>query len=209
MLYQLDDTRRFLSLAHPPAREYLDGVVQSIATPEVIEGTTISAFSKGNSVTAGGNPYDYAEKAIYDAGVLNNYDMDNLDDTTYNIYLDTYGNLIGIEIVTEKNQYVFITGYNYTANNLVNANAEAAAIFADDGRMEKIDVDVADSDFTGIAAWTTTGGDIRDNSVNKWYTYSEKDGAYKLDYVEDQFQEPPCQIFHKRGHDHSSQEQKE
>ena len=54
-------------------------------------------------------------------------------DKTYNIYLDQYGNFIGAELYSGKDQYVFITGYDrpessiavsVSANDKMKENAE-------------------------------------------------------------------------------------
>ena len=171
-----------------------EGVVQSMEAPEVLSEVTLNAFSKGESVTTGGAKYDYAATAAYADGVLNNYDNSNLGDTTYNIYLDQYGYLIGIEIVTEKNEYVFITGYDYTASDRVDSTATATAIFAATGEMTRSDVDVEDSVFKDANAdWREEASTPNDNEgrlENTWYTYTvDKNNVYTLKYVERQLSE--------------------
>ncbi|MCF2665346.1 hypothetical protein JQM66_12435, partial [Oscillibacter valericigenes] len=165
-----------------------DGVVQTIVDPETIDEATLTEFSKGKSVTTGGTKYEYAETAVYEAGTLNNYDNDNLDNVTYDMWLDQYGYLIGIKIVTEKTKYLFVTGYDMGSSNLTNKTAEASVIFADDGTMDTIKVNVGKSTFAAGEQWVWNTGDITDAGVNKWYTYSEKDGVYTLKSVAAQFQ---------------------
>ena len=47
---------------------------------------------------------------------MNNYDNKNLDDKTFDLYLDQYGYLIGIEQVEDDVEYVFITSYESPAS---------------------------------------------------------------------------------------------
>ena len=81
------------------------GEVQTFVPAETIKDTEITSFKKGSNVTVGGTKYEFNAAAYYDNEALkvytgeNNNDTINLKDTTYNVYLDTYGNLIGLEEV--------------------------------------------------------------------------------------------------------------
>ena len=80
------------------------GEVQTFVPAETIKDTEITSFKKGSNVTAGGTKYEFNAAAYYDNEALKVYTGEtagsiNLKDTTYNIYLDTYGNLIGLEEV--------------------------------------------------------------------------------------------------------------
>ena len=55
-----------------------------------------------------------AAKAYYDEDTLEDYDQALLTDMTYNVYLDQYGNVIGVELYEGALNYVFITGYDRT-----------------------------------------------------------------------------------------------
>ena len=57
-----------------------------------------------------------------------NYDNNNLDDKTFNIYLDTYGYLIGIEQV-EDDVIMCSSPLMTVKSHLTNKTAEATAIF--------------------------------------------------------------------------------
>ena len=148
------------------------GEVRSVEDVDIVADATITAFSLGRNITADGEKYDYATTAEYDYEVLDAYSDTNMKEQTYNIYLDPYGNLIGLDIVEAINNYVFITGIESLAgSNLEKVNYEAFGIFMD-GQGKKIDVKAA----TGTVL--TSG-----NSVNRWYTYSESDGVYTLTEV--------------------------
>lgn len=43
--------------------------------------------------------------------VLDDYDDTNMKDTTYNVYLDAYGYAIGVEVVEESSNYLFLTAW--------------------------------------------------------------------------------------------------
>ena len=154
------------------------GEVQTFVPAETIKGTEITSFKKGSNVTVGGTKYDFSKAAYYDNEALkvytgeNNNDTINLKDTTYNVYLDTYGNLIGLEEVDAVDNYVFITGADENSSNLATKTTDANALFLD-GTSKVIEV-------------SKTKGDGFDNTtispvINKWFTYTvDKNGVYTL-----------------------------
>ena len=154
------------------------GEVQTFVPAETIKDTEITSFKKGSNVTVGGTKYDFSKAAYYDNEALkvytgeNNNDTINLKDTTYNVYLDTYGNLIGLEEVNAVDNYVFITGADTNNSNLATKTTDANALFLD-GTSKVIEV-------------SKTKGDGFDNTtispvINKWFTYTvDKNGVYTL-----------------------------
>ena len=161
--------------------------VQTIAPVETVSKTSITNFSKKDYLTAGGTKYEYSDGASYDKDVLKQYTygaVANLKDKTYNLFLDAYGYVIGVEIVDDVKNYVFITGYESFKNVLSNAKTDANAIFVD-GTSKTITVNV-DEDLKQVGAnnalanWAAAGN----ATLNKWYTYTEKkDGTYDLELV--------------------------
>lgn len=161
------------------------GEVQTFVPAETIKGTEITSFKKGSNVTVGGTKYDFSKAAYYDNEALkvytgeNNNDTINLKDTTYNVYLDTYGNLIGLEEVDAIDNYVFITGADANSSNLATKTTDANAIFLD-GTSKVIEV-------------SKTKGDGIDNAdispvINKWFTYTvDKNGVYTLKDINDTY----------------------
>ena len=148
------------------------GEVQTFVPAEAVKDTEITSFKKGSNVTAGGTKYSINAAAYYDAEVLKDYTdgtVTNLKDTTYNIYLDTYGNLIGLEEVDAVDNYVFITGADNGSSNLSTKTNDANAIFLD-GTSKVIEVS------------NTKGDGVADSPiVNKWFTYTvDKNGVYTL-----------------------------
>ena len=113
-------------------------------TPEVIDGTEISAFKKDSWVNAEGTQYNYADAIQYDDDVLDEYDQNNMKDTTYRIFLDKYGYAIGVEIIEEADNYVFLTGIDGRTSNLVNKTAEGNIIHLD-GTMETVKINMEKS----------------------------------------------------------------
>ena len=152
--------------------------IQTIAPVETINKTTITNFSKKDYLTAAGTKYEYSDGASYDKDVLKQYtygSVANLKDKTYNLFLDAYGYVIGVEIVDDVKNYVFITGYESFKNVLSNAKTDANAIFVD-GTSKVITVNVDDD-----LNWAYQYGE---GQLNKWYTYTEKkDGTYDLELV--------------------------
>ena len=161
------------------------GEVQTFVPAETIKDTEITSFKKGSNVTVGGTTYEFNAAAYYDNEALkvytgeNNNDTINLKDTTYNVYLDTYGNLIGLEEVDAVDNYVFITGADENSSNLATKTTDANAIFLD-GTSKVIEV-------------SKTKGDGIDNAdispvINKWFTYTvDKNGVYTLKDINDTY----------------------
>ena len=194
--------------------------VVAISEPELMEDCTVTAFSKNTkddsaaygsdnlglykSVTTGGEKYDGAVKAYYDASVLNEYDADLLENNSYNVFLDPYGYIIGLDLYEGTRNYVFITGYNRSVDsNISIETSQAAAIFLD-GTIQPITVNVkatneniqavynnadyapyfdSTRDTQGDALWRQGG----EPNENKWYTYTvTDDGVYTLKPVKQQ-----------------------
>ena len=89
--------------------------------------------------------YDYADTVMYDEEVLDQYDDANMKDVTYNVILDAYGYMIGIEQNEDPDQYVFLTGIDGKNSNLSVRNADANVIFMD-GNMDTVTVNMTKSD---------------------------------------------------------------
>ena len=148
------------------------GEVQTFVPAETIKDTEITSFKKGSNVTVGGTKYEFNAAAYYDKDVLKQYTdgtVTNLKDTTYNVYLDTYGNLIGLEEVDAVDNYVFITGADINSSNLATKTTDANAIFLD-GTSKVIEVSKTKGD--GVSPSPV---------VNAWFTYTvDKNGVYTL-----------------------------
>ena len=162
---------------------YAQKEVQSLAIPEVVADTAVTAFSKGNYVVAG-SKYEYSAKAAYKDDVLDAYSDNNMKDTTYNVYLDQYGYLIGIDKVKSATNYVFITGMDTGLSNLTGKTADAFAIFTD-GTTETIKVNTSKSfEDDGTTLMSANASSV----MNTWCTYTvDKNGVYTLTEVADSF----------------------
>ena len=153
-----------------------DGEIQTMVAPEVVSEATVTNFKRTSYVTAGGTQYDYASTAMYDEEVLDQYDDKNMKDVTYNVILDPYGYLIGIELNQDPDQYVFLTGIDLGSSNLAAKNADANVIFMD-GKMDTVTVNMKDSDFD----YDTDGANAQ---LNTWCTYTvDSKGIYTLEEV--------------------------
>ena len=180
--------------------------VVALTEAEVLENSTVTKFSTDDTLvvdklTVDGTQYEAAAKAYFDKDTLEEYDQSLLTDMSYNVYLDPYGNAIGVELYEGTLNYVFITGYDRTGSNISIKTADAAAIFLD-GTMDTITVNVTDTNknidkldgkdendagnLTGddryYEQWTSGG----DRSLNRWYTYTvTENGVYTLKPVGD------------------------
>ena len=179
-----------------------DGEVKTIVPAETVKDVEIEEFSKHDYVKVDGKKetYDYAETgALKDASlgyeVLSNYDKNNLDDTTFKLYLDQYGYLIGIEEVDADEQYVFITAYEKTTSTITRKLTDANAIFAD-GTQKTIKVDLKKSFENTYVDNNKKEQPIYDNwekdgeeTLNQWFKYTVKDDTYRLEYATKQFRD--------------------
>ncbi len=153
-----------------------DGAIQTIEEPEVIAKATMTAFKKDSNVVVEGTKYDYSDTAEWNYKVLDRYTgsgRENLKDKKYDVYLDKYGYAIGIDLVDEVDNYIFITGVDDALSNRHAKNIEASGIFLD-GTMKEITYNSTDS--SNILDNVTNYG-----LVNTWCSYTvNKDGIYTL-----------------------------
>jgi hypothetical protein len=179
------------------SKEAENKTVVDMMDVEILTDRTVTRFSMDNeednstypqegtrikSITTDGTEYKNNVNAYYKATTLNDYNKDLLVDKTYNIYLDQYGNFIGAELYSGKDQYVFITGYDRPESSIAVSTATANAIFTD-GTMKNIKVNVkstneniasrGDENYT---AWAAPG----QNHEEMWYSYTLRDDIYTL-----------------------------
>ena len=152
-----------------------DGAIQTMEAPEILSEASVDSFKLGKYVTADGSQYDYADTAQYDQEVLDKYDNQNMKDVTYNVILDPYGYLIGVELNEDPDQYVFLAGLDSKYSNLSVKEADANVIFVD-GSMKKVTVNMTKSEIA------TAGKNL--SQLNTWCTYTVNDsGVYTLKEV--------------------------
>ena len=160
--------------------------VMTVTPVETVKDVAITSYStdyadadkkdeyKLTKLTAGGNKYETAKKAFEDAEVLYDYNVEQLDDATFDLYLDPYGYVIGARQVEGDDNFMFVVGYDRSSTYLAKAVDKALAIFTD-GTMETIDVKSGD-----------LGTRLDDDPVvNTWYKYTVKNGVYNLEEVAD------------------------
>ena len=170
---------------------YMAKEVKSVATPETIEDTAIDSFKSGKSgnIVVAGTKYSYNKVAQYDADVLGDYTTEggsitNLKDVTYNVYLDQYGYVIGVEEVEAASNYVFITGVDYKYSSLATQNVSANAIFMDG--TSKV-IDVKNNAALKAAIDGQKPDDVAKATVNKWFTYTvNSSDVYTLSTIADE-----------------------
>ena len=105
-----------------------------------------------------------------------NYAETDLKDNTYNLYLDPYGYIIGVECVDEATDYVFVVGYDVGSSVLAKATDKALVILPD-GTMETVEID--DSKLATSEQFKADNA-----TVNQWYKYTtDKNGMFVLKSV--------------------------
>ncbi len=158
-----------------------NGEIKSMATPEIISAASLNEFSKDSYVVSENNKYEYNTTIEYDPDTLENYTgvsgTQQLKDTEYNLYLDAYGYLIGVEVVEAVNNYIFLTGIDQGTSNLKNKTSEAAGILLD-GTFIEFKMNMSNSRKADNTVFT--GHPL----VNSWCTYTvDKDDVYTLKEV--------------------------
>ena len=166
-----------------------DGVILNVIDPKTVEDAAISKFATDDYVVTGGNQYDFAEKINRYNNVLNEYNKEELEDKTYDIYVDQYGYAIGIKLHSGTDKYLLLAGYDKTESNLTLKTAEAQVIFMD-GTMSKVAIDFNETNKK--LERETAPKDVDklvqngDANRNQWFKYTEDDGVYTLTAVADQ-----------------------
>ncbi|WP_337513514.1 S-layer homology domain-containing protein, partial [Dialister succinatiphilus] len=159
-----------------------DGAIQSMVAPEILSDSTITNFRLNKYVTADGTQYNYADTVQYDEDVLDKYDDANMKDITYNVILDEYGYMIGIEQNEDPDQYVFLAGIDRANSNLSVKNADANIIMLD-GTMQTVTVNMTKSDLKN-ALEAVKNGDRNMSQLNTWCTYTvNSSNVYTLEEV--------------------------
>ena len=166
-----------------------DGAIQTMDAPEVLAGSTVSSFRIDKYVVSEGTQYDFASTAEYDVETLYNWTdgtIDpNLKNVTYDIILDPYGYAIGVKLVEEPNQYLFLTGLDLNDSYLGAKNADANVIFLS-GEMDTVSVDLRNSrglkaDGTADGKGTLVDASDKKGQLNTWCTYTvDSNGNYTL-----------------------------
>ena len=160
-----------------------DGVILNVIDPKTVEDAAISKFATGDYVVTGGTQYDFAKKINRYDNVLDKYNKDELEDKTYDIYVDQYGYAIGIKLHSGTDKYLFLAGYDKTVSNLTLKTAEAQVIFMD-GTMSKVEIDFNETNKKLASADALA--QLGDANRNQWFKYTEDDGVYTLTAVADQ-----------------------
>ena len=163
-----------------------DGVVKTVADPTVVTDAYVSSYSSRpvdgipnpdgrlTSVTADGTKYDISAEAYYDPEYLYDYsdDSQQLDGYTYNLLLDSYGYLLGIENVTDDENFFFVVGYEVGSSVLAKTVDKALVIFPD-GTMRTVDAMEKDG--------TPDVTSASESNINAWYNYTiNSDGVYVI-----------------------------
>ena len=176
-----------------------DYTIESIADPEIVSGVTVTDYSVGNDIyadenmptlsnlTADGTRYNASKDAIYDEELLFNYSGDvesQMRDATYDMYLDAYGNILGLKQVNAADNYLFVVGYDVGSDILAKAIDRALVIFPD-GTMKQVNIDDSKLQVYDGNDWVDAPNnrlvDDDEESVNAWFTYTvDDDGLYTL-----------------------------
>ena len=143
-----------------------DYYVASIVKAEKVT-ATVTSYTKDDSVTAGGTKYSY--NATFESD--NNYVIKD----EYDLYLDTYGNVIYTDGVSADDDVIYISQIAKDGK-LTSSKVIGAALFLDGSYKEiTLNKDVAGDKFK----------DYTDEEIAKfadgWYSFKEKsDGSYDL-----------------------------
>ena len=169
--------------------------IQSVAEPQVVADVYINSYSTGkqddddkaymmNSVTADGTKYDASEDAVWDPDYLYNYattanSILQMKDHRYNLYLDQYGYVIGLENVKANTNYAFLIGYQAGSDVLAKADDKALVILIDEetgtAHMETVVAkrsNLGTDDAKQLFSADGTNYNYTNGYINKWITYT-------------------------------------
>ena len=156
-----------------------DGVVQSIALAEKVT-AAVTEYVEEDTVTAGGKEYSYSAKC----GSVDETDYDLKEE--YDLYLDSYGNVLYADGVEAEGSYVYISEFAKSGGLSTNGKVLAYAYFLD-GTEDEITLNkvagskVQAGDVSGSGASSTVDG-----NATGWYRYSLKEsGKYDLKTISD------------------------
>ena len=131
----------------------------TVALPEKVTGA-VTSYTKGKNVTVAGTKYEYADSTVVDGAAYVIKDE-------YDLYLDANGYVLFADGVKADDQYVYVS--EIVKDGVLSKSAYKGAAYFPDGTYEEITVSkIGGSD---PSSDVTTG---------KWYTYTVKDGKYKL-----------------------------
>ena len=162
--------------------------VKEIAPATVVSDVKVSAYKSTDSVTAGGTKYEYNAKALADSQALGqDYMTDTthytLQDTTYDLYLDGNGYVIGVEPHSDE---ATLTDYLFVTDAAKNGFEYQAKVQFMDGTTKTITVKktaVNGGTMTKVNDTDTTAADGK-LVKNQYCTFSvNKNGEYELTYV--------------------------
>ena len=143
-----------------------DYYVASITKAEKVT-ATVTGYTKDDSVTAGGTKYSY--NATFTC------DNDYVIKDEYDLYLDTYGNVIFADGVSADNDVIYVSDIAKDGK-LTSSKVIAAALFLD-GSYKEITLN---KDEDGDKFKDYTDKEIAD-FASGWYSFKEKsDGSYDL-----------------------------
>ena len=170
-----------------------EGEIQTIVPAEVLSEVGITSFKRNDFVVSGGSTYNYTTTAGYNYKDLEIYtsengSTENLKDRTYNIYLDAYGNLIGLKEVEATKNYVFVSSIDRNGSYIANRTANANVVFLD-GTSDVISIDMIKSEWRNNRANGSSltsafvNGDNDDGGsslLNTWCTYTKNGDVYTV-----------------------------
>ena len=179
--------------------------IKSIEDPEIVSDVELSSYSvyggdvakkayMMKAVTAAGTKYSASEDAAWEAKYLYDYDLTQLKDYTWNIYLDNYGYALGLENVEASTNYAFLVGYESGSSVLAKTIDKALVIRVNDDETDAVleTVEIRDDDMENGEHAQLFGNVAhpKDAAVNKWVTY-EMDGDVMIlkTFVDEQFQD--------------------
>ena len=162
--------------------------VKEIAPATVVSDVKVSAYKATDSVTAGGTKYEYNADALADSATLGQEYMTDtthytLQDTTYDLYLDANGYVIGVEPHSDE---ATLTDYLFVTDAAKNGFEYQAKVQFMDGTTKTITVKktaVNGGTMTKVNDTDTTAADGK-LVKNQYCTFSvNKNGEYELTYV--------------------------
>lgn len=150
------------------------GTVRSVKPTQCISNINIDSYTcsglRVTSVTSGSDRFLTSKKFFYNPNVLNNYGLETLSGYTYNIYLEQYGNMLGIDYGAGEPSYVFVVGAQISSGGLHGEGNVANIIFPYGQQLETVGFTLSESAGKD-AERALSGGDGKGSpAVNAWFS---------------------------------------
>jgi len=171
--------------------------IQSAVSAPVVTNVSISTFTNGESVTAGGTTYEYSKNNVFGIPIFSG-GADSINgkyneapggwDTTFTFYLDGQGNILGnviYEAAAVALNFIYVEEAIVTVGATGASSSAKVKVFYLDGESEELNIQVLTATATVPGSTTTYEGGktVGVNAGDRYVRIADTSGAFKYYYV--------------------------